>query len=191
MALPSLAGGSCAFAALAVAETRRTPVLAVVPGIPDADRLVDDLKTISARTSVRILEFPPPLPGDKSTLGTRLKTISALNSWALHPYPLIIVSPFAALASAVPAGKTPPTRLSTANDGENAAVPGFAGGITALNERLSAAGYRRLPMVESEGDFSVRGGIVDIWSPGEEFPVRAEFFGDDLESLRIFNPSSE
>ena len=191
VALPSLSGAAAAFAALAIAETGKLPLLAVTPGIPDADRLVDDLKTISARTSVRILEFPPPLPGDKSTLGTRLKTISALNSWALHPYPLIIVSPFAALASAVPAGKTPPTRLSTANDGENAAVPGFAGGITALSERLSAAGYRRLPMVESEGDFSVRGGIVDIWSPGEEFPVRAEFFGDDLESLRIFNPSTQ
>ena len=52
-------------------------------------------------------------------------------------------------------------------------------------------GYERLPQVEKEGDCSVRGGIVDFWSPGDEFPVRAEFFGDDLESLRTFNPATQ
>lgn len=48
-----------------------------------------------------------------------------------------------------------------------------------------------MPQVEQEGDFSVRGGIVDVWSPGDEFPIRAEFFGDDLESLRTFNPATQ
>jgi transcription-repair coupling factor (superfamily II helicase) len=46
-------------------------------------------------------------------------------------------------------------------------------------------------MVEQVGDFSVRGGIVDAWSPGEEFPIRAEFFGDDLESIRTFDAATQ
>ena len=58
-------------------------------------------------------------------------------------------------------------------------------------EKLAKVGYERLPQVEKEGDCSVRGGIVDFWSPGDEFPVRAEFFGDDLESLRTFNPATQ
>ena len=58
-------------------------------------------------------------------------------------------------------------------------------------EKLAKMGYERLPQVEKEGDCSVRGGIVDFWSPGDEFPVRAEFFGDDLESLRTFNPATQ
>ena len=58
-------------------------------------------------------------------------------------------------------------------------------------DKLSKIGYERLPMVEKEGDYSVRGGILDVWSPGEEFPIRAEFFGEDLESLRTFNPASQ
>ena len=58
-------------------------------------------------------------------------------------------------------------------------------------EELAKMGYQRVPQVEGEGDFSVRGGILDVWSPGEEFPIRAEFFGDDLESLRTFNPATQ
>jgi transcription-repair coupling factor (superfamily II helicase) len=186
VALPSLAGGSCAFAALAVAETRKTPVLAVVPGIPDADRLVDDLKTVSAGFSTRILEFPPMIPGDKTALGARLKTTAALRAWSIDPYPLVIVSAFPALAAPIPADGTAAITLSVAS-----AADGTGVGISALVEKLAAAGYRRLPAVEAEGDFSVRGGIVDVWSPGDEFPVRAEFFGDGLESLRTFNPASQ
>ena len=58
-------------------------------------------------------------------------------------------------------------------------------------EKLATFGYNRVPMVEQVGDFSVRGGIVDAWSPGEEFPIRAEFFGDDLESIRTFDAATQ
>ena len=57
--------------------------------------------------------------------------------------------------------------------------------------KLAEMGYGRVPTVEKPGDYSIRGGIVDAWSPGEEFPVRAEFFGDDLESLRRFEAATQ
>lgn len=51
-------------------------------------------------------------------------------------------------------------------------------------------GYESAPMVEDVGQFAIRGGIVDIFSPGEKQPVRIELFGDQIESLRFFSPST-
>jgi transcription-repair coupling factor (superfamily II helicase) len=56
---------------------------------------------------------------------------------------------------------------------------------------LVGAGYQRIPEVSDPGDFSVRGGIVDIYSPAAKLPVRLEFFGDVIESIRFFDPSSQ
>lgn len=60
-----------------------------------------------------------------------------------------------------------------------------------LRERLADQGYRPVTFVDEPGEFAVRGGIFDIWSYGGEFPVRLEFFGDELESLREFDPDSQ
>ncbi len=56
----------------------------------------------------------------------------------------------------------------------------------ALCKKLSEYGYSRCEVVESEAQFAVRGGIVDIFSPGKENPVRIEFFGDDVDSMGYF-----
>lgn len=56
-----------------------------------------------------------------------------------------------------------------------------------LVHRLSLMGYRREPMVGDRGEFSVRGGILDCFPPGRKRAIRAEFFGDELESLREFD----
>jgi transcription-repair coupling factor (superfamily II helicase) len=52
-------------------------------------------------------------------------------------------------------------------------------------------GYEHISLVHAIGDFSVRGGIVDIFPPGYEAPVRLDFFGDTIESLRTFDPISQ
>ncbi len=57
--------------------------------------------------------------------------------------------------------------------------------------RLSGAGYSRCGMVEGPGQFAVRGGIVDIFSPAADLPVRAEFFGDTLDTMGYFDPSTQ
>ena len=58
-------------------------------------------------------------------------------------------------------------------------------------ERLVAAGYVREDPVGAVGEFSMRGGIVDVWSPGQESPLRIEFFGDEIDSIRAFDPESQ
>ena len=63
--------------------------------------------------------------------------------------------------------------------------------VNAMAGRLTQLGYSRSPMVEGPGQFSVRGGIVDLYSPGEDAPVRLEFFGDELDTMGRFDPVTQ
>jgi transcription-repair coupling factor (superfamily II helicase) len=60
-----------------------------------------------------------------------------------------------------------------------------------LLELLLASGYVREDPVGAVGEFSMRGGILDVWSPGEATPVRVEFFGDTVDSIRRFDPETQ
>ena len=61
----------------------------------------------------------------------------------------------------------------------------------AFLEKLIEGGYRRVPLVEEEGEFSVRGYIIDIYPPSVSRPVRMEFIGDEIESIREFDPVNQ
>ena len=182
--IPSLTGSADAFLATTLA-TRPALVLAITPGIPDAERLADDLRLLTAKLPHRILELPPMLADDRSALGLRLKTIAAIRAWELNPYPCVVVASFPALATPIP--KNPVSGLEiTMKDEQLSSFP-----FTSFCSRLAELGYHRVPQVTDVGEYSVRGGIVDAWGPGEEFPVRAEFFGEDLESLRQFDSATQ
>ncbi len=60
-----------------------------------------------------------------------------------------------------------------------------------LVEKLLASGYVREDPVGAVGEFSMRGGILDVWSPGRSRPVRVEFFGDTVDSIREFDPETQ
>ena len=61
----------------------------------------------------------------------------------------------------------------------------------ALIEKLVACGYVREEPIKNVGEFSVRGGIIDVWSPTAENPVRLEFFGDTVDSIRQFDAETQ
>ncbi|MBQ9167888.1 MAG: transcription-repair coupling factor [Oscillospiraceae bacterium] len=63
--------------------------------------------------------------------------------------------------------------------------------IEGLLQSLTAAGYSRCGMVEGPGQFAVRGGILDIYSPAADHPFRAEFFGDELDTMGYFDPATQ
>ncbi len=63
--------------------------------------------------------------------------------------------------------------------------------LNELAEALAAAGYVRCGQVEGVGQFALRGGILDVFSPGMEVPVRAEFFGDELDAMGVFDPATQ
>ena len=182
LALPKLTGAAEAFLALALGDI----TLVVTSGIPDADRVFADLELLTSIRdigvySTRVMMFPPLLDGDRGALGARLKVVAALKAYALRPYPLVIVAPYAALVTPVGMGEVETLVISTEAPIE----------FKAVAESLSRLGYSRVAQVSDIGEYSVRGGIIDAWGPDEEFPVRAEFFGEELESVRIFDPATQ
>ena len=62
---------------------------------------------------------------------------------------------------------------------------------TALRAFLVRAGFTQSPTVAEPGDYALRGGIVDVWPPGQPQPIRLDFFGDTLEALRRFDPETQ
>ena len=63
--------------------------------------------------------------------------------------------------------------------------------LNELTERLTRAGYSRCHQVEGVGQFALRGGILDVFAPGWEQPVRVEFFGDEVDAMGYFDPASQ
>ena len=72
-----------------------------------------------------------------------------------------------------------------------AAAPGNRVKSDTLQAFLADNGFSRVGTVVDPGDFAVRGGIIDIFPPGSENPVRLDFFGDTLESIREFDAQSQ
>ena len=100
LALSSFTGSAAAFAAVTLAakgtgENRVPLVLAVTPGLPEADTLAANLHSLEKESGVRILEFPPSLEDDRTTTAARLKTVAAIDAYMTRPYPLAVVAPFA------------------------------------------------------------------------------------------------
>src|SRR6185503_2933050 len=62
---------------------------------------------------------------------------------------------------------------------------------TDLGDRLADAGYTRQDPTDEPGEFSIRGGVVDFFPAGARLPIRLEFVGDTIESLRTYDPSTQ
>src|SRR6266542_1257404 len=80
-------------------------------------------------------------------------------------------------------------RLRQTLDAELAA--GGELGVEGLSEALALAGYARGERVDDRGQFAVRGGIVDVFPTTGREPLRVEFFGDEIESIRAFSPFTQ
>ncbi|MEH2374100.1 transcription-repair coupling factor [Nostoc sp.] len=63
--------------------------------------------------------------------------------------------------------------------------------LNAFSEKITILGYERVPLVETEGQWSRRGDIVDVFPVSSEFPVRLEWFGDEIEQMREFDPATQ
>lgn len=106
----------------------------------------------------------------------RLSVLSAVVSDA---YDIVVTTPDAALQYTIPRDILLGAGMTIKNCSEY--------DMNALVTFLDHSGYIRVDMVNGVGQYSVRGGIIDIYPPKCEYPVRAEFFGDDIEQLEIFD----
>jgi transcription-repair coupling factor (superfamily II helicase) len=118
--------------------------------------------------------------GDE-VFGRRLRVVKRLAS----PLPpRIVVAPFQALLQPVPTLDALARYSRTVRVGDQVAVE-------ELTAWLAERSMTRAEVVEVPGEFSVRGGILDLFPPDSAEPVRIEFFGDDVESIRPFDPESQ
>ncbi|WP_075289102.1 transcription-repair coupling factor [Pararhizobium arenae] len=129
------------------------------------------------------------LPYDRVSPSTdisarRLSALSGLIAHAQKPHAaIVLVSVNAALQKMAPQSVIEGLGFS--------ARPGNVVRMNDIAARLERNGFDRVPTVREVGEFAVRGGILDVFVPGSEQPVRLDFFGDTLETIRSFDPASQ
>ncbi len=171
----------------------RTPVLCVTAQPDDARSLADQLGAyLPEKERVHLVPAPDALPferlpWDPSTRELRLGALAALHrgrtAVAAGPAP-VLVAPLRAVLM-----RTMSAEEFSSDSG--ALAIGDRVGLTELLRRLERMGYEPVSTVHSPGQMAHRGGIVDVFCPGEESPVRLEWFGDEIDSLRRFDPVTQ
>jgi len=118
------------------------------------------------------------------TSARRLSALSGLIAHAKKPHPaIVLVTVNAMLQKMAPRDVIESLAFS--------AKPGNQIRMDDIAARLERNGFDRVATVREVGEFAVRGGILDVFVPGTEDPVRLDFFGDTLESIRTFDPASQ
>jgi transcription-repair coupling factor (superfamily II helicase) len=110
--------------------------------------------------------------------------MDVLYRWAAAEPGAVVVAPWAALALRVPSRESVRRRTVRLEVGQDL-------DRDELVATLLRAGYARQPLVEERGELAVRGGIVDLFPPQRSRPVRVELMGDEVESIRDFDPASQ
>jgi transcription-repair coupling factor (superfamily II helicase) len=172
----------------ALLDDARQPVLVVTPRPDRAAALAEEL-ALYVSDPDSLLSFPESdtIPYERVTpdieaAEQRLRVLRRLGDSTARP-PIIVTSAMAlAQRTLAPAERS-------------AAVEAFRTGtrvsLTGLLAKLQALGYEATSLVEAPGQFSRRGGIIDVFPPAAELPVRLELFGDEVESLRSFDPATQ
>jgi transcription-repair coupling factor (superfamily II helicase) len=181
----------------ALARDLQRPMLVIVGSVERAKALTHSLRDWSANPE-GVLRFPEPLalfyeraPWTDEVISGRLHVLSAVQSTISSPphssstsAPLVVVTSARALMQ-----RTLPLRQFRASIRE------FRVGQTLDLERAlgrwAGLGYEPVSVVEAPGQFSHRGGILDIFPPADPLPVRIELFGSQIASLRRFDPTTQ
>lgn len=178
-------GPSVSFTALAVSRMVSRTVLVACAHTDEAEDIAAEVNALEpgAATVVPALELAPGETNVSAELFAQRATI--LRRLRDGHAPRVLIAPVASLMQPAPS----PERLDTL---VRTLIKGDAPGLSGLIDWLVAAGYDRVETVEDPGQFAVRGGIVDIFSPvsgeaGPPAPVRLDFFGDEIDSLREFD----
>lgn len=175
------------FAVAALARESGRPVLAVTATGREAEDLAAALRSLLPADEVA--EYPSweTLPHERlsprsDTVGRRLAVLRRLahpreDDPAAGPVSVVVAPIRSVLQPQVKGlGDLEPVALRS----------GQSADLNEIVEGLAAAAYSRVELVEKRGEFAVRGGILDVFPPTEEHPLRVEFWGDDVEEIRYF-----
>ena len=190
-AIDGVAEGFEAFALARIATEvgRDGPVIFVardgqrLPALSDALAFADP--------GLPVLELPAwdCLPYDRVSPGAdaasrRLDALSQMIALRDRPHRAVILTTANAILQRIP----PPEVVSAQGFSARA---GNQFNMNTLVARLETTGFDRVGTVRDVGEFAVRGGILDLFAPGSSEPLRLDFFGDTLESIRAFDPASQ
>ena len=173
-------------AALVAGLARRLPtrfLVVVADGVPQAERLLADLHTLLDDTPVALY---PPREGfgeaepHVEVAGERVETLERLTRGEIR---VLLTTPRALLERTRLPGALADLRIELRK--------GDLRKPRDLAEHLERIGFERVPMVEDVAQFSLRGGIFDVYSFGMTDPVRMEFWGDEVVDIRHFDLSSQ
>ncbi len=169
----------------ALARSLGAPVLLVAPGPREAERLARGAQAWLGEDGAALLPSWEALPyeGISPSPEVSARRAEAVRRLRAAKGAFVLVAPaLAAMQGLVPTlGEIPPVEL----------VKGIELAPDDLAERLVALGYARTDVVEHRGEFAVRGGVLDVFPGTSRRPVRLEYWGDEIESLREFVPSSQ
>ncbi len=187
-------GSACALATAALLEPAapgplpaaesQAPLLVVLPRIADVDDFALDLMSFLGRPPT-VLPAWETLPAERLVsdpiFGARLKVLSLLESDAL---PSVVVASLPALLQPVPSRASRERSTQTLRVGERL-------DLEALLQWLVERGFERESAIERPGEFALHGGILDVFPPDYEDPLRIELFGDEIESIRTFDVETQ
>ena len=170
--------------AAGIRQELNRPVVVVCADEGEAERMARDLAALSGeevRTlSAREFTFHNAAVVSRQYEHRRLSTLRAL---AAGECPLLVCTVESILQRTIP--KTLLTQAAqVVRMGERYDLGELAG-------TLAAAGYTRCEQVEGVGQFALRGGILDFFSPAHPKPVRVEFFGDEIDAMGLFDPDTQ
>jgi len=168
------------------------PILLVSGSPEEARQLADQVDAWSGDAAARVLHFPAPdalfydrTAWDPDTIHTRVNVLGALlQASSEHTTPPLIVTSMWALMTRTAPPMAFRRALRTLSVGQELAP----------NELLSycvRAGYEPVAVVEEPGTFSRRGSLVDIYPPNLARPLRIDFFGDQIDSIRAYDPATQ
>ena len=166
-----------------------TDTLLIVPRPEEAQNVADSLSTYLWDPK-RVLLWPAhdDLPYERIASPTQdspFRRLSALERiLRTDREPLLIVASVKSILE-------PTLARRYFEDHREFVKTGDAVNIIALANRVAELGYSPVASVEEVGQFSRRGGIFDIWTPSSDLPIRLELFGDEVESIRLFDPETQ
>ena len=163
------------------------PVLVVTATGREADEVAAAVSSLVDRNSVAVYPAWETLPHERlspraDTVGRRLAVLRRLahpsQDDPRHSMLKVLVAPIRSVLQPQVKGlsELEPVALRDGDDAD----------LEDVVRRLAAAAYTPVDLVERRGEFAVRGGIVDVFPPTEEHPVRVEFWGDSVEEIRVF-----
>jgi len=177
--------GRPAWAVVLAALARRCgqPLLVVPARDEEARDLVTDLEALLGPLAVALWPSRGAVSGGAVGISPHLVGLRARALGVLGAPGRVVVASTPALMERVPARDV--------RADEVVLEPGMRIDMDALVDRLAGVGYERVPQVEERGEMAVRGGLLDVYPSTADGPVRIDWFGDEVESLRAFSPFTQ